>query len=71
VWRGPTQQILPPHYYTSHLLTSQADQRVLKQLVRKHLPELADHLDALDVELPAITSVLSCSLMLGCLSVWL
>ncbi|PLW24109.1 hypothetical protein PCASD_06725 [Puccinia coronata f. sp. avenae] len=48
-------QILPPHYYTSHLLTSQADQRVLKQLVRKHLPELADHLDALDVELPAIT----------------
>ncbi|KNF02672.1 hypothetical protein PSTG_03958 [Puccinia striiformis f. sp. tritici PST-78] len=48
-------KILPPHYYTSHLLTSQADQRVLKVLVHKYLAELDDHFDALDVELPAIT----------------
>ncbi|KAA1112349.1 hypothetical protein PGTUg99_019292 [Puccinia graminis f. sp. tritici] len=48
-------KILPSHYYTSHLLTSQADQRVLKVLVSKYLAELADHFDALDVELPAIT----------------
>ncbi|OAV88294.1 hypothetical protein PTTG_29076 [Puccinia triticina 1-1 BBBD Race 1] len=48
-------KILPAHYYTSHLLTSQADQRVLKVLVGKHLAELAAHFEALDVELPAIT----------------
>uniref|UniRef100_A0A0S1MKH8 Rab-GAP TBC domain-containing protein n=1 Tax=Phakopsora pachyrhizi TaxID=170000 RepID=A0A0S1MKH8_PHAPC len=48
-------KILPPDYYTSHLLTSQADQRVLRDLVEKYLPDLWCHFDSLEVELPAIT----------------
>ncbi|SCZ87922.1 BZ3500_MvSof-1268-A1-R1_Chr2-3g05390 [Microbotryum saponariae] len=49
------QKILPSDYYTSHLLVSQADQRVLKTLVVRLMPDLAAHLEDLGVELPAIT----------------
>jgi hypothetical protein len=49
------QKILPSDYYTSHLLVSQADQRVLRDLVKRHLPDVADHLEDLGVELPAVT----------------
>ncbi|KAI5476629.1 hypothetical protein MNV49_007466 [Pseudohyphozyma bogoriensis] len=49
------EKILPSDYYTSHLLVSQADQRVLKDLVERHLPDLAAHLEELGVELPAVT----------------
>ncbi|KDE06357.1 hypothetical protein MVLG_03266 [Microbotryum lychnidis-dioicae p1A1 Lamole] len=49
------EKILPSDYYTSHLLVSQADQRVLKTLVVRLMPDLAAHLEDLGVELPAIT----------------
>ncbi|KAM0786289.1 hypothetical protein ACM66B_001768 [Microbotryomycetes sp. NB124-2] len=49
------EKILPSDYYTSHLLVSQADQRVLNDFVRRLLPDVADHLEELGVELPAIT----------------
>ncbi|KAH9814009.1 rab-GTPase-TBC domain-containing protein [Melampsora americana] len=48
-------KILPSEYYTSHLLSSQADQRVLKDLVEKYLPELWEHFEGMEVELAAIT----------------
>ncbi|KAK4050235.1 hypothetical protein OIV83_003556 [Microbotryomycetes sp. JL201] len=49
------EKILPSDYYTSHLLVSQADQRVLQDFVRRLLPDVAEHLEELGVELPAIT----------------
>lgn len=49
------QKILPSDYYTSHLLVSQADQRVLRDLVERHMPDIAAHLEDLGVELPAVT----------------
>ncbi|KAG0150151.1 hypothetical protein CROQUDRAFT_38869 [Cronartium quercuum f. sp. fusiforme G11] len=49
------EKILPNEFYTTNLLSSQADQRVLKDLVEKHLPELWQHFENLEVELAAIT----------------
>ncbi|KAL8291737.1 hypothetical protein RQP46_001995 [Phenoliferia psychrophenolica] len=49
------EKILPSDYYTSHLLVSQADQRVLRDLVERIMPDVAAHLEDLGVELPAIT----------------
>jgi hypothetical protein len=46
---------LPSDYYTSHLLVSQADQRVLKDLIEKLMPDVTAHLEDLGVELPAVT----------------
>ncbi|KAK4049901.1 hypothetical protein OIO90_005290 [Microbotryomycetes sp. JL221] len=48
------EKILPSDYYTSHLLVSQADQRVLKDLILDLLPDVSIHLEQLGVELPAI-----------------
>jgi len=49
------EQILPPNYYTSNLLVSQADQRVLKELVSEKRPRLVKHLDTHGVDLTLIT----------------
>ncbi|GAA6023964.1 hypothetical protein JCM10207_008645 [Rhodosporidiobolus poonsookiae] len=49
------ENILPSDYYTSHLLVSRADQYVLRDLVARILPTIADHLDEHGVELSAIT----------------
>lgn len=50
-----SQNILPQDYYTSQLLVSQADQRVLSSLMQKLYPTLYDKMDELGVELPALT----------------
>ncbi|CAO1627249.1 unnamed protein product [Sympodiomycopsis kandeliae] len=63
------EKILPPEYFTSHLLTSQADQRVLIELVSELLPRLAEHLDDLGVDLPAVTFAWFLSLYTDCLPV--
>ncbi|CAO1613379.1 unnamed protein product [Parajaminaea phylloscopi] len=63
------EKILPAEYYTSHLLVSQADQRVLIDLVRDVLPDLATHIDDLGVDLPAITFAWFLSLYTDCLPV--
>ncbi|PWN22480.1 TBC-domain-containing protein [Microstroma glucosiphilum] len=62
-------KILPEDYYTSHLLVSQADQRVLIDLVRELIPKLADHLEDLGVDLPAVTFAWFLSLYTDCLPV--
>ncbi|ORY69410.1 rab-GTPase-TBC domain-domain-containing protein [Leucosporidium creatinivorum] len=49
------EKILPSDYYTSHLLVSQADQRVLRDLIERLHPDVAAHLEDLGVELPAVT----------------
>ncbi|KAI0223566.1 hypothetical protein L0F63_003720 [Massospora cicadina] len=49
------ERILPPGYFTSDLLVSQADQRVLGDYVADYLPRLAAHFNRLAVDVGAIT----------------
>uniref|UniRef100_V5EAL6 Rab-GAP TBC domain-containing protein n=1 Tax=Kalmanozyma brasiliensis (strain GHG001) TaxID=1365824 RepID=V5EAL6_KALBG len=63
------EKILPSEYYTSHLLVSQADQRVLIDLVEEHMPRLHAHIAELGVDLPAITFAWFLSLYTDCLPV--
>lgn len=63
------EKILPSEYYTSHLLVSQADQRVLIELVSEHMPRLHEHITELGVDLPAITFAWFLSLYTDCLPV--
>lgn len=64
-----SQKILPSEYYTSHLLVSQADQRVLIDLVDKLMPRLSSHMEDLGVDLPAVTFAWFLSLYTDCLPV--
>ncbi|PWN49016.1 TBC-domain-containing protein [Violaceomyces palustris] len=63
------EKILPSEYYTSHLLVSQADQRVLIELVEELMPDLAAHISGLGVDLPAVTFAWFLSLYTDCLPV--
>ncbi|MCJ1408209.1 hypothetical protein MMC19_002283 [Ptychographa xylographoides] len=62
------ENILPRHYYDNSLLTSRADQQVLRQYVTELLPKLSGHLDALGIELEALTFQWFLSLFTDCLS---
>ncbi len=63
------EKIMPRDYYTSHLLTSQADQRVLIEYVEELLPALSSHIELLGVDLPAVTFAWFLSLYTDCLPV--
>ena len=62
------ENILPRHYYDNSLLTSRADQQVLRQYVAELLPRLSAHLDALGIELEALTFQWFLSLFTDCLT---
>ena len=62
------ENILPRHYYDNSLLTSRADQQVLRQYVTELLPRLSGHLDSLGIELEALTFQWFLSLFTDCLS---
>ena len=62
------ENILPRHYYDNSLLTSRADQQVLRQYVKELLPKLSAHLDELAIELEALTFQWFLSLFTDCLS---
>jgi hypothetical protein len=62
------EEILPQHYYDQHLLTSRADQSVLRQYVAEILPRLSAHLDELEIELEALTFQWFLSVFTDCLS---
>ena len=62
------EEILPQHYYDQHLLTSRADQAVLRSYVAEILPRLSAHLDALEIELEALTFQWFLSVFTDCLS---
>jgi len=62
------ENILPRHYYDNSLLTSRADQQVLRQYVADLLPRLSAHLDDLGIELEALTFQWFLSLFTDCLS---
>lgn len=50
-----SQRILPSDYFTSTLLVSRADQRVLNDMVARHLPKIAAHLEDVGIELEAVS----------------
>ena len=62
------ENILPRHYYDHSLLASRADQQVLRQYVTEILPRLSAHLDALGIELEALTFQWFLSVFTDCLS---
>jgi hypothetical protein len=62
------ENILPPHYYDHGLFASRADQQVLRQYVAEVLPTLSEHLDALGIELEALTFQWFLSVFTDCLS---
>ncbi|PKS05558.1 hypothetical protein jhhlp_008075 [Lomentospora prolificans] len=62
------ENILPQGYYDHSLLTSRADQQVLRQYVREVLPRLSQHLDDMGVELEALTFQWFLSVFTDCLS---
>jgi hypothetical protein len=62
------EDILPQHYYDQHLLTSRADQSVLRGYVSEILPRLSAHLDELEIELEALTFQWFLSVFTDCLS---
>jgi len=62
------ENILPDNYYDQHLLTSRADQSVLREYVVDLLPKLSNHLDMLEIELEALTFQWFLSVFTDCLS---
>ncbi|KAI9669479.1 MAG: hypothetical protein M1829_005068 [Trizodia sp. TS-e1964] len=62
------ENILPENYYGHSLLTSRADQKVLRQYVSDILPNLSLHLDDLGIELEALTFQWFLSVFTDCLS---
>ncbi|OAA69855.1 Rab-GAP/TBC domain protein [Cordyceps fumosorosea ARSEF 2679] len=62
------ENILPHGYYDHSLIASRADQQVLRQYVATVLPKLSAHLDALSIELEALTFQWFLSVFTDCLS---
>lgn len=62
------EKILPEHYYDHGLLTSRADQQVLREYVSEILPKLDAHLEELGIELEAMTFQWFLSVFTDCLS---
>ena len=62
------EEILPQNYYDQNLLTSRADQTVLRSYVAELLPKLSAHLDELEIELEALTFQWFLSVFTDCLS---
>ena len=62
------ENILPSGYYSNTLLASRADQLVLRHYVSTLLPKLSAHLDALGIELEALTFQWFLSVFTACLS---
>lgn len=62
------ENILPQNYYDQNLLTSRADQSVLREYVVELLPKLSNHLELLEIELEALTFQWFLSVFTDCLS---
>ncbi|UNI24678.1 hypothetical protein JDV02_010408 [Purpureocillium takamizusanense] len=61
------ETILPQGYYDHSLMSSRADQQVLRQYVSTVLPKLSAHLDSLSIELEALTFQWFLSVFTDCL----
>ncbi|KAK0388186.1 hypothetical protein NLU13_4431 [Sarocladium strictum] len=61
------ENILPQGYYDHSLMSSRADQQVLRQYVGTVLPRLSAHLDTMSIELEALTFQWFLSVFTDCL----
>lgn len=61
------EKILPVRYFTPDLLTSRADQSVLKHLFREMCPQTESHLQGLAIDLEAVTFGWFLSVFTDCL----
>lgn len=61
------ENILPQGYYDHSLMSSRADQQVLRQYVSTVLPKLSAHLDSLSIELETMTFQWFLSVFTDCL----
>ncbi|KAF6813558.1 TBC domain-containing protein C4G8.04 [Colletotrichum sojae] len=61
------ENILPAGYHDQSLLSSRADQHVLREYVADVLPKLSQHLDSLSIELEALTFQWFLSVFTDCL----
>jgi hypothetical protein len=61
------EKILPQGYYDHSLISSRADQQVLRHYVSTVLPKLSAHLDSLSIELEALTFQWFLSVFTDCL----
>ena len=61
------EHILPQGYYDHSLMSSRADQQVLRQYVSTVLPKLSAHLDSLSIELETMTFQWFLSVFTDCL----
>ncbi|TEA12863.1 TBC domain-containing protein [Colletotrichum sidae] len=61
------ENILPPGYHDRSLLSSRADQHVLREYVADVLPKLSQHLDELSIELGTLTFQWFLSVFTDCL----
>lgn len=66
---GIVRNVLPPGYYGADMAVAHADQQVLLDLVRAGLPKLASHMDALGVELRAVSIGWFLSLFTTCVPI--
>ncbi|KAG0201964.1 hypothetical protein BGX28_005349 [Mortierella sp. GBA30] len=60
---------LPEDYFTQQLLSPQADQRVLRELVQEIMPRLSQHFQEMHVDLTAVTFSWFLTLFTDCLPV--
>lgn len=60
---------MPEDYFTQQLLSPQADQRVLKELVQEIMPRLSLHFQEMHVDLTAVTFSWFLTLFTDCLPV--
>ncbi|KAG0275481.1 hypothetical protein BGZ95_008734 [Linnemannia exigua] len=60
---------MPEDYFTQQLLSPQADQRVLKELVQEIMPRLSQHFQEMHVDLTAVTFSWFLTLFTDCLPV--
>lgn len=49
------ERYFPYSYFDQNLIGAQADQELLKELLRSKLPKISSHLAALDIELSTVT----------------
>ena len=50
-----TEKYFKSNYFDSGLIGAQVDQKCLKDIIKSKLPDLYDHLEALDIEISSIT----------------
>lgn len=49
------ERYMPEHYFSGGLINAQVDQLVLQDLIHSKLPDLAEHVKRMEIDISAIT----------------